>query len=85
MSDREDAVTEEQAAEPTAAPPLFLIRGDATAEEVAALTVVLQSLAAANAPAPEREVISEWSAHHRKVRPSYPSGPGGWRSSALPR
>jgi hypothetical protein len=91
VSDREDAVTEEQPAESSETaespktPPLFLIKGDASPEEVAALTVVLQSLAGANAPAPEREVRSEWSAHHRKVRSSYPSGPGGWRSSALPR
>jgi hypothetical protein len=27
----------------------------------------------------------EWSAHHRKVRSTYPHGPGGWRSSGLPR
>jgi hypothetical protein len=27
----------------------------------------------------------EWSAHHRKVRATYPHGPGGWRSSGLPR
>ena len=26
-----------------------------------------------------------WSAHHRKVRVTLPHGPGGWRSSALPR
>ena len=65
-------------------PPLFAIKGDASAEEVAALTAVLQGLAAAAVPgsAPPR---SEWSAHHRKVRTALPSGPGGWRSSALPR
>ena len=70
---------------PAEAPPLFLIKGDATPEEVAALTVVLQGIAAASAPPEERKVTSEWSAHHRKVRSWHPSGPGGWRSSALPR
>jgi hypothetical protein len=65
--------------------PLFLIKGEATPEEVAALTVVLQGGAAAAAPAEEPEVVSEWSAHHRKVRSTYPAGPGGWRASALPR
>lgn len=67
------------------APPLFLVKGDATPEEVAALTVVLQGIAAASVPVEEPVSVSEWSAHHRKVRSSYPAGPGGWRSSALPR
>jgi hypothetical protein len=65
--------------------PLFLVKGDASPEEVAALTAVLQGIAAAQAPAEEPEVRPEWSAHHRKVRAAYPSGPGGWRSSGLPR
>ncbi len=68
-----------------ASPPLFLVRGGATAEEVAALTVVLQGVAAASAPADEQSVTSEWAAPHRQVRSTYPNGPGGWRSSALPR
>jgi acyl-CoA carboxylase epsilon subunit len=68
-----------------ARPPLFVVRGDATPEEVAALVAVLQGVAAAQvSPAPARP-RPEWSAHHRKVRASYPSGPGGWRSSAMPR
>ena len=66
-------------------PPLFLVKGDATAEEVAALTVVLQGLAAAQAEPPRRRPRPEWSAPHRLVRPTLASGPGGWRSSALPR
>jgi hypothetical protein len=65
-------------------PPLFVVKGDATAEELAALVVVLQGLAAADtAPAPKPR--PEWSAHHRKARPSLHAGPGGWRSSAMPR
>jgi hypothetical protein len=67
-----------------ARPPLFAINGNATAEEVAALTAVLQGLAAA-AGRPAAEPRSEWSAHHRRLRAGLPSGPGGWRSSALPR
>jgi hypothetical protein len=67
-------------------PPLFVVDGDATAEEVAALTAVLQGLAAAATAGGEtRTPRSEWSAHHRKTRPTFPSGPGGWRSSAMPR
>ena len=65
--------------------PLFLVKGDATPEEVAALTVVLQGVAAASAPAEEPEVRSVWASPQRQVRTSYPSGRGGWRASALPR
>jgi hypothetical protein len=81
VSDR----TPDSPATPAETPPLFIVKGDATPEEVAALTLVLQGIAAATAPEPERKVTSEWSAHHRKVRSWLPSGPGGWRSSALPR
>ncbi|GAB2754295.1 acyl-CoA carboxylase subunit epsilon [Nocardioides pakistanensis] len=77
-------MSEENAPTPEKA-PLFLVKGDATPEEVAALTVVLQGIAAASAPAEEPQAVSEWSAHHRKLRASYPAGPGGWRASALPR
>ncbi len=69
-------------------PPLLLIRGDASAEEIAALVAVLQAVAAAGtgtAPAP---APAEWSAHHRRVRRSHElpgSRRGGWRSSSLPR
>jgi hypothetical protein len=70
-------------------PPLFVVEGEATAEEVAALVVALQGVAAAQAVAQagptSQRPRSEWSAHHRKVRQSYLAGPGGWRSSAMPR
>ena len=66
-------------------PPLFLVKGDATPEEVAALTVVLQSIAAGSAaPAPEPP-RSEWAAPHRLLRRTFPSGSGAWRASSLPR
>jgi hypothetical protein len=65
-------------------PPLFAVKGDATAEEVAALTAVLQALAASAGPAP-KPPRSEWAAHHRKVRTPLSPGPGGWRSSSMPR
>ena len=78
-------MSEEKAQEEANRAPLFLVRGDASPEEVAALTVVLQGIAASQAPVEEPEVTPEWSAHHRKVRASHPAGPGGWRSSGLPR
>jgi predicted RecB family endonuclease len=64
-------------------PVLRIVNGDATPEEVAAIVAVLS--AAGGAPAPRRRRVSEWSAHHRGVRRTLPHGPGGWRSSALPR
>ncbi len=64
-------------------PLLRVVGSDATSEEIAALVAVFASLGSAQA-APRRRA-PEWQAHHRKVRASLPHGPGGWRSSALPR
>jgi hypothetical protein len=64
-------------------PLLRVVKGDATPEEVSALVAVLASAGGGEAPAPRR--TPQWSAHFRKVRTTHPHGPGGWRSSALPR
>ena len=65
-------------------PLLRVVNPDATAEEIAALVAVFSALGSGeDAPAPRR--TPEWQANHRKVRATYPHGPGGWRSSALPR
>jgi hypothetical protein len=64
-------------------PLLRVVKGDATPEEVAALVAVVAVLGSGGEPPPRR--TPEWSAHHRKTRVSLPHGPGGWRSSALPR
>ena len=68
-------------------PPLFVVRGDASAEEVAALTAVLRAMAAAGAAArdTQRRPRPAWSHPHRQVRGPHHAGPGGWRASALPR
>jgi hypothetical protein len=67
-------------------PPLFVIRGDATDEEVAALTAVLQALAAgATASDPPQRPRPEWSAPRRSHRRPLSHGPGGWRASSLPQ
>ena len=64
-------------------PFLRVVRGDATPEEVAAVVAVLASLqVSGGAP---RRVRPEWNAPHRLVRRTLAHGPGGWRSSALPR
>jgi hypothetical protein len=64
-------------------PVLRIVNADATPEEVAAVVAVLSALRTAPAAEPRR--TPEWSAHHRTVRRTLPHGPGGWRSSALPR
>ncbi|HEU4810592.1 MAG TPA: acyl-CoA carboxylase subunit epsilon [Nocardioides sp.] len=71
--------------EPVAnAPFLKVVSPDATPEEIAALVAVLASLGGGAEASPKRRT-PEWQAHHRKVRANLPHGPGGWRSSALPR
>ena len=69
--------------------PLVLVKGDATAEEVAALVAVLHGVASASAAAAaaseEPPTRSAWAAPARGVRASHHAGPGGWRASALPR
>ena len=65
---------------------MFLVHGDASAEEVAALVAVVSSMTAGADPAagPAR-VTSQWSAPRRRMRGPHAAGPGGWRASALPR
>jgi hypothetical protein len=69
-------------------PFLRVVRGDATAEEIAALVATLTAVAAARATAGQNAkhscVPSEWSSRARQLRaPVYPAL-GGWRRSALP-
>ena len=66
-----------------AAPLLRVVSGDPSPEELAALVAVVASLGSAAAAPPRR--TPEWQAHHRTVRATYAHGPGGWRSSGLPR
>ena len=68
----------------TEQPLLRVVSQHATPEEIAALVAVFASLGTAGAPAAERRT-PEWHAHHRKLRVALPHGPGGWRSSSLPR
>ena len=67
-----------------ARPLLRVVNPDATPEEVAAIVAVFSALGSAGDREPRRRV-SEWSAKHRRVRAHYSHGPGGWRSSGLPR
>ena len=63
---------------------LRVIRGDASAEEIAAIVAVLALRGQAAAPAPRR-VISSWADRSRLMREPVAASPGGWRRSAFPR
>ncbi|HET9499578.1 MAG TPA: acyl-CoA carboxylase subunit epsilon [Marmoricola sp.] len=64
-------------------PLLTVVNRDATPEEVAALVAVFAGLGDGGQSAPRRK--PEWQSHRRKLTPSFPHGPGGWRASGLPR
>jgi hypothetical protein len=72
--------------EPDPRPPLFVIRGDASDEEVAALAAVLRAVSTAEPGVPGQHAPrrSAWSAPTRVLHGPLRHGPGGWRSSALP-
>ncbi len=65
-------------------PLLRVINPDATPEEVAALVAVFTALVAAQ-QTPPPTATPRWRANHRKLRSAPLHGPGGWRSSGLPR
>jgi hypothetical protein len=64
-------------------PLLKVVNPDATPEEVAALVAVFSALG--SAPAGKQRAVVEWNSPYRQVRPYYSQGPGGWRSSGLPK
>jgi hypothetical protein len=65
-------------------PPLLrILTPDTTPEEVAAIVAVLAAMGSTEPGEPRRR--SEWNNPYRQVRPFYSHGPGGWRSSGLPR
>jgi len=69
-------------------PFLQVVRGDATAEEIAALVATLTAVAAARSRAAEAAkpapVRTNWNAQARLLRAPVRPSPGGWRRSALP-
>jgi hypothetical protein len=66
----------------TEAPWLRVVRGEPTADELAALVAVLAARSAAVAPAPV--VRSAWADPARRLGLTHRPGPGAWRRSALP-
>jgi Acyl-CoA carboxylase epsilon subunit len=63
-------------------PSLRVVRGEPTAEELAALVAVLAARAFVSADRPVRTTV--WSDRGRLVRRQLAPGPGAWRSSARP-
>jgi hypothetical protein len=79
-----------QSAGPAAAvaqPLVSVVRGEPTAAELAALTVVVDALLrhGSQSSEPERPDGSRWAAKEQLMRSQLRPGPGAWRSSALPR
>jgi hypothetical protein len=77
-------VTDETASEDGTKPVLRVVNPDATPEEIAALVAVFSALGGED-EAPRRRRAPEWNSPYRQVRPFYSHGPGGWRSSGLPK
>ncbi|KRF27227.1 acyl-CoA carboxylase subunit epsilon [Phycicoccus sp. Soil802] len=69
---------------PADRPPMRLVRGDATPEEVAAVMAVLSAVAGP-APEPAPRHTSQWAARAPALRRTLSPGPGAWRASAWPR
>jgi hypothetical protein len=68
--------------EDPAEPLLTVVRGNPTAEEIAALVVVLSSLRTPPAAPPEPISTDGWAARWRGLRTTWRSGPDAWRFSA---
>ena len=67
-------------------PPLRLVRGRATPEELAAVVAVLAAAGAgADADTPPPAPVSGWTDRARLMRAPVSVGPAGWRASAFPR
>ena len=67
-------------------PPLRIVRGEPTDEEVAALVVAVTMRAAqARSAAQEPRPRSLWRSRSRNIRPAISPSPGAWRASGLPR
>lgn len=69
-------------------PFLKIVKGDAAAEEIAALVAALAAVAAARSGGADGSehgpVTDNWNARARLLRSPVHPAPGGWRRSALP-
>lgn len=74
--------------EATHVPVLRVVKGDLTAEELAALVAVVAARNAAAAHAAARtkpKIRSQWGHPSTQVRPTHTFGPDRWRRSAFGR
>lgn len=62
-----------------------VVRGEPTAEELAALTVTLAALAGAGGGEPAPAPRSAWNDPAARFRTPLTPGPGAWRASTWPR
>jgi hypothetical protein len=69
----------------TERPPLRLVRGQASPEELAAVVAVLSAASAGTTQGPAPRHTSRWSSRERAVRRPHTPGQGAWRASAWPR
>ena len=61
-------------------PLLRVVRGEPTAEELAALTVVVAALSQRR-PRRRPTLVGAWASRADAVRPALQPGPGGWRAA----
>ncbi|WP_462418077.1 acyl-CoA carboxylase subunit epsilon [Kytococcus sp. Marseille-QA3725] len=72
-------------AETPAAEPVVVVPGGASAEELAALTVVFTALGSGGSEGSGRPATGRWGAPGTGARRTPQPGPGAWRASGLPR
>ncbi|MGX5654287.1 acyl-CoA carboxylase subunit epsilon [Geodermatophilus nigrescens] len=65
-------------------PLLTVVKGEPTAEELAALTVVVAALSAQGRPRRRPVPVGAWAAYGDAHRQPLRPGPGGWRAAGRP-
>ncbi len=62
-------------------PLLRIVKGEPSAEELAALTVVVAALSQQGRPRRQPTPVGAWSSHGDAHRSTLRPGPGGWRAA----
>ena len=66
------------------APLLSIVKGDPSAEELAALTVVVAALAQTRPARRHPRPVGAWASRTGVLRRPLTAGPGGWRAAGGP-
>ena len=61
-----------------------VVKGDPSAEELAALVAVIAARSAVPAPPADTDRAGNWATYWRNARTPFHPGPGQWRASAHP-